>query len=138
MINTKYLSINSHGNCDIIDITHEVQQITQSMKLNDGIITIFCPSATSALTTIEYEPGCLKDLKNFLDEIINPESSYFHNLRWGDGNGHSHLRAALLQADLTVPVVDGKLTLGTWQQIIFMDFDIHPRARKLVVQGVGE
>jgi secondary thiamine-phosphate synthase enzyme len=138
MVKTKYLSLDSQGNCDVIDITRDTQALVAEMKLVNGIITIFCPSATSALTTIEYESGCVKDIQSLLDRIINPKEHYYHNLRWGDGNGHSHLRAALLQPDLTVPIVEGKLTLGTWQQIIFIDFDTRPRSRQLVLQGIGE
>ena len=138
MVSTKYISISSQGNCHVLDITRKVQELVKEMPWQNGIITIFCPSATSALTTVEFESGCIKDIQDFFDEIINPNKNYAHNLRWCDGNGHSHLRAALLQPDLTVPVVENQLTLGTWQQIVFIDFDTRPRARKLVVQGVGE
>jgi len=99
---------------------------------------VFCPSATSALTTIEYESGCIEDLQRLLNEIVDPERYYAHNARWGDGNGHSHVRAALLGPSLTVPFVDGGLTLGTWQQIIFIDFDNRSRRRRLVAQIIGE
>jgi secondary thiamine-phosphate synthase enzyme len=90
------------------------------------------------LTTIEFESGALDDLRRTLDEIAPTDREYRHNLRWGDGNGHSHLRAALLGPSLSVPIVDGALTLGTWQQILFIDFDIRPRQRRLYVQVVGE
>jgi secondary thiamine-phosphate synthase enzyme len=106
--------------------------------LKGGIVTVFCPSSTSALTTIEYEPGCLNDLRRLFDEILSPNREYAHNARWGDGNGYSHARAALLGASLTIPFVDGSLTLGTWQQVIYVDFDTHPRQRELVVQIIGE
>ena len=98
----------------------------------------WCPSATSALTTIEYESGALSDLQRLFDEIAAPDRDYAHNMRWGDGNGHSHVRAALLGPSLVVPFVEGDLQLGTWQQIILVDFDNRPRSRQLVVQIVGE
>jgi secondary thiamine-phosphate synthase enzyme len=99
---------------------------------------IFSPSSTSGLTTIEYESGCVADLQRLFDELIPPERDYRHNLRWGDGNGHSHLRAALLKASLTVPFTNRRLTLGIWQQIVFVDFDVRPRQRELVIQMLGE
>jgi secondary thiamine-phosphate synthase enzyme len=101
-------------------------------------VTIFCPSSTSGLTTIEYESGALSDLKRLFDEIIPPDREYAHNARWGDGNGHSHVRASLLGASLTIPFVEGRLTLGTWQQIIYIDFDNRPRKRELILQLIGE
>lgn len=106
--------------------------------LENGIITLFTPSATSALTTLEYEAGCVSDLKRLFDQLADPNRPYAHNARWGDGNGHAHVRAALLGPSLTVPFVDSSLTLGTWQQIIFVDFDNRARQRQLVVQLMGE
>lgn len=100
-------------------------------------MTVFCPSATSALTTIEYESGCVSDLRRLFDEIVPPNRPYAHNARWGDGNGHSHVRAALLGPSLTVPFVNGRLTLGAWQQIIFVDFDNLHRQRELILQLMG-
>ena len=104
----------------------------------NGSVTIFCPSSTSALTTIEYEPGVVKDLQHLFDEIIPPGKAYQHEAAWHDGNGHSHLRAALLGPSLTVPFVNQHLMLGTWQQIIYIDFDNRPRKRELVLQIIGE
>jgi secondary thiamine-phosphate synthase enzyme len=115
-----------------------VARAVKDSDLQDGIVTIFCPSATSALTTIECESGCVSDLRRLFDEVANPDRHYAHNARWHDGNGHSHVRAALLGPSLTVPVVDGRLTLGTWQQIIYIDFDNRPRQRELIVQLLGE
>jgi len=135
---TRTVHLHTQGNADILDITEEAAAAVSSTGLQDGTITIFSPSATSALTTIEYEPGCLSDLRRLFDEIVDPERHYAHNARWGDGNGHSHVRAALLGPSLTVPFVDGRLTLGTWQQIIFVDFDTRPRERELVAQVIGE
>ncbi len=130
--------IETHGNADIIDITPDVADLVAESGVMNGLVTIFSPSATSAITSIEYESGCVKDFQKFLDEIIDPTRDYLHNLRWGDGNGHSHLRAALLGASFTIPLVDGRLTLGAWQQIVFMDFDVRSRHRELIVQIVGD
>jgi secondary thiamine-phosphate synthase enzyme len=132
------LSLQTRGNADMIDITDELRSILENSDLKNGIITVFCPSSTSALTTIEYEDGALSDLKRLFDEIAPQNRHYEHNAAWGDGNGHSHVRAALLGPSLTVPFVDGRLTLGTWQQVIFIDFDNRSRRRHLVVQLIGE
>ena len=131
--------LDTQGNCDFADLTERVVEALAQSGLRNGVVTIFTPSSTSALTTIEYEPGALADLKRFFDQVA-PQfgQEYRHNLRWGDGNGHSHLRAAILGPSLAVPFVDGRLTLGTWQQILFVDFDIRPRHRRIVMQFVGE
>jgi len=115
-----------------------VAQVVRGTGLSNGVVTVFTPSATSGLTTIEYESGALADLERLLDEIVSPERDYRHNLRWGDGNGHSHVRAALIGPSITVPFVEGRMTLGTWQQLIFLDFDNRARSRRLVVQVMGE
>ena len=120
------------------DITELLTRVIADSGLRSGILTVFCPSSTSALTTIEFESGAVRDLKRLLDEIVPPGREYAHNARWGDGNGHSHVRAALLGPSLSVPFVDGKLTLGTWQQVIHIDFDVRPRRRELVLQLIGE
>lgn len=137
-VQTFSLQLATQGDADIQDITGAVQEVLQKSSLNDGIATIFSPSATSALTTIEYESGCVHDLRRLFDEIVDPQRNYAHNARWHDGNGHSHVRAALLGPSITVPFVSKNLTLGTWQQIIFVDFDNRPRRRELVVQVMGE
>ena len=120
------------------DITGAVAARIRESGVKSGIVTVFCPGSTSALTTIEYESGALSDLQRLFDEIAPPDRDYAHNMRWGDGNGHSHVRAALLGPSLTVPFVEGELLLGTWQQITFVDFDNRPRSRQLVVQIVGD
>jgi secondary thiamine-phosphate synthase enzyme len=135
---TASIQINTQGDGDIHDITNDVARGLVQSGLQNGIITIFCPSATSAITTIEFETGCLTDFKRLFDEIIDPNRFYAHNARWGDGNGHSHIRSSLLGPSLTVPFSEGRMTLGTWQQIILIDFDNRPRQRKLVVQLMGE
>ncbi|MBS1253509.1 MAG: hypothetical protein MAG451_02558 [Anaerolineales bacterium] len=138
MIATQRIELETQGHGDIHDITQQVAGAVRESELQAGTVTVFTPSATSALTTIEYESGCVSDLNRLFDEIISPDRDYKHNLRWGDGNGHSHVRAALLGPSLTVPFVDGQLTLGTWQQIVFCDFDNRARSRELVVQIMGE
>jgi secondary thiamine-phosphate synthase enzyme len=137
-INTSTLQFSTRGNADILDITTSVGQAIAQSGLMNGVACLFCPSSTTALTTIEYEPGCLSDLQRLFDEIVPANRDYAHNARWHDGNGHSHLRAALLGASLSVPFSAGTLLLGTWQQIIYVDFDNRPRRRELVVQLVGE
>jgi secondary thiamine-phosphate synthase enzyme len=137
-VKTKNIELQTRGNADILDITREVTKIVGETGMHDGTVTLFTPSATSAITTIEYESGCLADLRCLFDEIVDPAHHYDHNARWGDGNGHSHVRAALLGPSLTVPFVDGRLTLGTWQQIIFIDFDNRDRQRRLVAQIIGD
>ena len=132
------IQLQTEGNADVLDITTQVARAVQESDLRDGIVTVFCPSATSALTTIEYESGCISDLRRLFDEIVQPNRHYEHNARWHDGNGHSHVRAALLGPSLTVPFIDGRLTLGTWQQIIYVDFDNRPRQRELIVQVIGD
>ena len=138
MIQSEYIEFSTNGDADIVDVTEQVAQVVAGCGMTNGIVTLFTPSATSGLTTIEYESGCVSDLRRLFDEIVNPEQHYAHNARWGDGNGHSHVRAALLGPSLTVPFVNGRLTLGTWQQIIFIDFDNRARRRRLVVQVIGE
>jgi secondary thiamine-phosphate synthase enzyme len=135
---SELISLNTRGNADIQDITDEVANLVSKSELISGIATIFCPSATSALTTIEYESGALSDLRRLFDEIIPVHREYAHNERWQDGNGHSHVRAALLGPSLTIPFSNRRLTLGTWQQIVYVDFDVRPRQRELVVQLIGE
>jgi secondary thiamine-phosphate synthase enzyme len=132
------ISFNTRGDAEVTDITQKVSDCLDASGLKDGIVTIFCPSSTSALTTIEYEPGVVNDLRRLFNEIIPQDRPYAHDAAWGDGNGHSHVRAALLKASLTVPFVKGRLTLGTWQQIIYIDFDNRPRRRELVLQFMGE
>jgi secondary thiamine-phosphate synthase enzyme len=138
MIKTASIELRTQGNGQILDITREVAQAIQESALASGIVTVFCPSATSGVTTIEFESGAVKDLQRLFDEIVDPNREYLHNLRWGDGNGHSHVRAALLGPSLTVPFLNGQMTLGTWQQIVYVDFDNRSRQRSLVVQMMGE
>ncbi|MGD8866379.1 MAG: secondary thiamine-phosphate synthase enzyme YjbQ [Gemmatimonadales bacterium] len=138
MVTSDSIELKTRGNADMLDITDEVAARVRGSGVGSGIVTLFCPGSTGGLTTIEYESGALSDLGRLFDEIVPPDREYAHNLRWGDGNGHSHVRAALLGPSLTVPFVDGALQLGTWQQIVFVDFDNRSRTRRLVVQIMGE
>ena len=136
-VKTLTIRLSTKGHGDVTDITPNVINSVMETGLKNGLVNIFSPSSTSALTTIEFESGCISDLNRLFDEIVNPERHYDHNARWGDGNGHSHVRAALLGPSLAVPFREGKLSLGTWQQIIFVDFDNRARQRELVVQVLG-
>ena len=137
MIITETISINTKGFCDIINITPQVLSIVEQSSVADGLVTIFCPGSTGSITTIEYESCALKDLKEALERIAPSDIPYAHDRRWEDGNGFSHVRAALMKPSLTVPLVNGKLTLGTWQQIVFIDFDNRERHRDIIVQIIG-
>ncbi len=137
-VKTKQLSIHTRGEGDILDITNEVAEAVVETRLKNGIVTVFVSGSTGALTTIEYESGLLKDLPNMLERIAPKNLVYEHEKRWHDGNGHSHVRASLIGPSLTVPFANGRLTLGTWQQIIFMELDVRSRARNLILQIMGE
>lgn len=137
-VQTDTIQLSSQGHGDVHDITVDIAQAVQRSGLTSGVVTLFCPSATSGVTTLEFEPGCVQDLQRLFDEIASPKREYAHNARWGDGNGHSHVRAALLGPSLTVPFIEGRLTLGTWQQIVYVDFDNRPRRRELIIQIIGE
>jgi secondary thiamine-phosphate synthase enzyme len=138
MVITQQIGLHTQGHTDIQDVTSQVATIVRESGLRSGIVTIFCPGSTGGLTTIEYESGVMVDLRQVLDEIVPPDWDYQHHLRWGDDNGSAHIRSALIGPSLTVPFVDGELALGTWQQIVFLDFDTRPRSRRLVVQVLGE
>ena len=135
---TKDITFQSKGNCDIIDITSQVAQDVAESGISNGTITLFVGGSTAGITTIEYEPRLLNDFKNMWDRVIPQNIPYEHNKTWGDGNGHSHVRASVLGASLTIPLVNKKLTLGTWQQIVLLDFDNRPRRREIVLQVLGE
>jgi secondary thiamine-phosphate synthase enzyme len=138
MIVTKTITLSTEGRCDIHDITDQIINIVNSSGINSGTVTIFVPGSTGGLTTIEYEPGILSDLPELMEKLIPSDVSYKHDQTWHDGNGFSHLRSAMIGPDITIPFVAGKLTLGTWQQVVFMDFDNRSRKRELVVQIMGE
>ncbi len=135
---TETVSISTKGFGDIIDITPRVLSCVKKVGIAEGLVTVFCPGSTGALTTIEYEPGVLRDLQEALEKIAPSDVPYHHDARWGDGNGSSHVRAALMKPSLSIPLVGGRPTLGTWQQIVFIDFDNRARKRDIIVQIIGE
>jgi secondary thiamine-phosphate synthase enzyme len=134
---TAAIEFSSRGDADIVLITDQVAEAVGKAGLSDGTVTLFVPGATGALTTLEYEPGVVADLREALDVVAPADHPYHHNLNLGDGNGHSHVRAGLVGPSLVVPFVDGRLTLGRYQNIVFCDFDARPRRRSLVVQVMG-
>lgn len=139
MIFTKQIKVETHGNTHIVDITPDVTDALNSSGIENGIAVLFNVGSTAAITTIEYEPGLVnRDIAEALERIAPENGEYLHEQTWHDDNGHSHVRASLLGPSLTVPVVDGKMTLGTWQQIVLMDFDTRSRTRTVICQIMGE
>ncbi len=128
------ISLSTRGFTDIIDMTPKISSIVEQSGIEDGIVTVFCPGSTGAVTAIEYESGVLRDLQKAIESLVPSNIPYDHDRRWGDGNGFSHVRAALIKPSLTIPLIQGRLTLGTWQQIVFIDFDNRARNRNLIVQ----
>ncbi len=138
MLVSKKLTLSTRGNGDTLDITSGVERAINESNVTNGVVTLFVVGSTAALTTIEYEEGAVNDLGRVLEKMVPRHAEYEHHLRWGDDNGHSHVRAALLGPSLSVPFVGGRLTLGTWQQIVLVDFDTRPRQREIVAQIIGE
>jgi len=132
------LRFETRGHHHVLDVTGELQREVDASGVTDGLVNLFVPGSTGGLTTIEFEDGVIQDLENVFELIVPSDRPYLHNQRWGDGNGHSHVRAALLGPSLTVPVSGGRLALGTWQQLVFVDFDNRGRSRSLVVTVGGE
>jgi secondary thiamine-phosphate synthase enzyme len=135
---TQGLRLETNGETDLIDITGEVAKGVSDSGLTAGTVTIFIPGSTAGVTTIEYESGAIRDFREAIERIAPKDIGYHHDARWGDGNGYSHVRAALQGASLTVPFADSRLLLGTWQQIIVVDFDNRPRSREIILQIMGE
>ncbi|MGA2318333.1 MAG: secondary thiamine-phosphate synthase enzyme YjbQ [Thermodesulfobacteriota bacterium] len=138
MIFSETISLSTKGFSDILDITHYVDAVIDRSRIENGLVTVFCSGSTGAVTTIEYESGVLRDLQKAIENIVPSNIPYEHDRRWGDGNGFSHVRAALMKPSLTIPLIKGRLSLGTWQQIVFIDFDNRKRERNLIVQVMGE
>ena len=132
-----YLSLKTSGNTDVIDITTQVLKKVTESGITEGRILLFVPGSTASITTIEYESGVVQDLKEAVERLAPEGIFYRHDSRWGDGNGYAHVRAALLGPSLTIPLIDGHLVLGTWQQIVLVDFDNRPRDRKILVHISG-
>jgi len=135
---SKRVRFSTNGEVHMVDVTRLVQRAVEESGLKSGIVTVFVPGSTGAVTTIEYEPGLLKDFPRILERVAPKGEEYEHHLRWHDWNGHSHCRAALIGPSLTVPFNDGRLELGTWQQIVFVELDVRPRSRELILQIIGE
>lgn len=132
------ISLRTSAKDEVIDITGKVQSIVTESSIRSGLACVFVAGSTAAVTTVEHEPGLVADMREALDRLYPKDIGYDHHRRWGDGNGHSHIRASFVGPSLTVPVSDGHLVLGTWQQIVFMEFDNKPRSREVVVQLLGE
>ncbi len=135
---TGYVEISTRGHTDIVDITQQVEQVLGESELKNGSLTVFVSGSTAGITSIVYEPGLLKDLPEAFEKMAPTGVTYHHDAAWGDGNGYAHVRAAMLGSSFTVPFDNGKLLLGTWQQIVVIDFDNRPRKRNVVVQMMGE
>lgn len=136
-MHTGRLTFETQGDTDVVDLTGGVQQVVEQSRVRDGLVTVAAVGSTAAITTMEFEPGGVDDLRALLDRLVPPDADLEHNRRNHDTNGHAHLRASLIGPSVAVPVADGRLTLGTWQQIVFLDFDDRPRQRTAVVQVVG-
>jgi secondary thiamine-phosphate synthase enzyme len=137
-VTCKRIQISTHGQGEMINVTAEITREVGNSGVNSGTVTVFIPGSTAGVTTIEYEPGLLVDMKAMWERIIPSNISYDHDKAWGDGNGHSHIRASLVGPSITVPFINKRLTLGTWQQIVIIDFDVRPRSREIILQIMGE
>ena len=137
-VKSKRLKLSTKGRDQVIDITGEVAEAITNSKIKNGTVTVFIFGSTASITTIEYEPGLVKDIKAFDEKIVPSNVSYAHDETWGDANGYAHLRASLIGPSITVPIVSGSMTLGTWQQIIVIDHDNRPRSREVIIQIMGE
>lgn len=135
---TDKLTVNTKGSCDIVNITDEVQAFINKQKVLEGNVTVFVVGSTASISTVEYEPGLKKDIPQILDKLVPSKQKYFHNDTWGDNNGHAHIRSTIIGCSQTIPFSNGELMLGTWQQIVLIDFDDRPRVRKVIVQLIGE
>lgn len=138
MVKTDRVKFETRGAGDIIDITDRIQKAVEKSGLNDGTVTAFVPGSTAGLTTIEYEPGLIRDMPELMEKMVPSNRSYHHDETWHDGNGFSHLRSAVIGPDITVPFSAGRLLLGTWQQVVFLEFDNRARSRQVVLQIIGE
>lgn len=138
MIVSSTITIQSKGFTDVLDITQQVQQIVAGSGIREGSVTVFVKGSTAGVSTIEYEPGLIADLQQTFERLVPSNVTYQHDRRWGDGNGFSHIRATIMGPSLNVPISMGSMALGTWQQIVVVDFDNRPRRREVTVQAMGE
>jgi secondary thiamine-phosphate synthase enzyme len=136
-LETFFLEMSTTAGTDILDVTPQVQEVVGGSDIAQGLVHLFIPGSTAALTTIEYESGVVNDLRGAIERLFPQDIPYEHDRRWGDGNGYAHVRAAFLKPDLTIPLENGKLSLGTWQQIVLLDFDNRPRRRRIRGQIMG-
>jgi secondary thiamine-phosphate synthase enzyme len=134
----KRIQITTNGLGDTINVTSDIAREVNNTGIINGIVTVFLPGSTAGITTIEYEPGLMTDIHAMWDRLIPANLNYEHDKAWGDGNGNSHVRSALLGPSVTIPFVNKRLTLGTWQQVVVIDFDIRPRSREIILQLIGE
>lgn len=134
----KRIQISTHGQGEMLNVTSEIAREVNNSGVNSGTVTVFIPGSTAGITTIEYEPGLVSDMSEMWERVIPSGSTYEHNKAWGDGNGHSHVRASLLGPSITIPFINKRLTLGTWQQIVIIDFDVRARSREIILQIMGE
>lgn len=138
MVHQDDFNLSTKGFSDIIDITSQVEKVLNESKIKQGIVLVFVQGSTAGITTIEYEPNLVKDFQEFIEKLIPQNKKYHHDATWGDDNGFSHLRASLIGPSIALSVENGKLVLGTWQQIVLCDFDNRPRQRKIIVKIIGE
>ena len=138
VVKTMSIKVSSEPETDLIDITDEVSRLIESSGIKNGVVVLFVPGSTASLSTIEYEPNLIEDFKNIMERLVPSDIPYKHKETWGDDNGKSHVRASLVGPSLTVPFKNRKLLLGTWQQIVLMDFDVPARNREIIVQIIGE
>ena len=137
-ISTKRIQINTNGQGDTINVTTDIAREVNNSGVNSGIVTVFIPGSTAGISAIEYEPGLMDDIKVMWERLVPSNINYEHDKAWGDGNGHSHVRSSLLGPSITIPFVNKRLTLGTWQQVVIVDFDNRPRSREIILQIMGE
>jgi len=133
-VQNNQIFVRTTGKTDIVDLTPQISREVKKSSVVNGTVTVFVPGSTAAITTIEFESGVINDLRKAIDRMAPEDIYYEHNERWGDGNGYAHVRAAMIGPSLHIPIVEGKMTLGTWQQIVLLDFDNRPRSRRIVVQ----
>ena len=133
-VHSAQIRVSTEGNGDVIDITKGIQEVVETAGIGDGIVNVFVAHSTAAVTLMEYEPGGVRDMQDLMDKLVPPEADYNHNRMAGDTNAHSHLQAAIVGPSETAPVKDGRLVTGTWQQVVLVDFDDHPRDRTIMVQ----
>jgi secondary thiamine-phosphate synthase enzyme len=137
-VSCKRIQISTGGRGETINVTSEIAREVNNSGVGSGVVTVFIPGSTAGVTTVEFEPGLVADMKDMWQRLIPEEMEYEHNKAWGDGNGHSHVRASLLGPSITIPFINKRLTLGTWQQIVIIDFDARPRSREIILQIMGE